>query len=81
MINRKASAPSNNLTMKPEPRPSIYTGFRTPPSMRGGDRATVEAFKQAVAAIPHVRQAQRLSVSPATFCASSPPTCPPSQEV
>jgi hypothetical protein len=45
MINRKVSAPSNNLTMKPEPRPSIYTGFRTPPIMRGGDRATIEAFE------------------------------------
>jgi hypothetical protein len=27
--------------------------------MRRGDRATVEAFEQAVAAIPHIRQAQR----------------------
>jgi DNA-binding Lrp family transcriptional regulator len=64
MINRKVSAPSNNLTMKPKPRPSMYTGFRTPPIMRGGDRATVEAFEQAVAAIPHVRQAQRLFGEP-----------------
>jgi DNA-binding Lrp family transcriptional regulator len=64
MINRKVSAPSNNLTMKPEPRPSIYTGFRTPPIMRGGDRATIEAFEQAVAAIPHLRQAQRLFGEP-----------------
>jgi hypothetical protein len=63
MINRKVSAPSN-LTMKPEPRPSIYTGFRTPAIMRGGDRATVEAFEQAVAAIPHLRQAQRLFGEP-----------------
>jgi hypothetical protein len=49
--------------------------------MRGGDRATVEAFEQAVAAIPHVREAQRHFMSPATFCVSSSPTCPPSQEV
>jgi hypothetical protein len=32
--------------------------------MRGGDRATVEAFEQAVAAIPHLRQAQRLFGEP-----------------
>jgi hypothetical protein len=32
--------------------------------MRGGDRATVEAFDQAVAAIPHVGQAQRLFGEP-----------------
>jgi hypothetical protein len=64
MINRKVSAPSNNLTMKPEPRLSIYTGFRTAPIMRGGNPATVEAFEQAVAAIPHVRQAQRLFGEP-----------------
>src|SRR4029453_13122830 len=67
MINRKLSATSNNLTRKPEPRPSIYTGFRTPSIMRGGDRAIVEAFEQAVAAIPTVRQAQRLFVHPAYF--------------
>jgi hypothetical protein len=34
MINRKVLEPSNNLTMEPESRPSIYTGFRTPPIMR-----------------------------------------------
>jgi DNA-binding Lrp family transcriptional regulator len=33
-------------------------------TMRGGDRATVDAFEQAVAAIPHVRQAQRLFGEP-----------------
>jgi DNA-binding Lrp family transcriptional regulator len=33
-------------------------------TMRGGDRATVEAFEQAVAAIPHVREAQRLFGEP-----------------
>ena len=27
----KLSEPPHNLTMKPEPRPPIYTGFRTPP--------------------------------------------------
>jgi DNA-binding Lrp family transcriptional regulator len=32
--------------------------------MRGGDRATVDAFEQAVAAIPHVRQALRLFGEP-----------------
>jgi DNA-binding Lrp family transcriptional regulator len=32
-------------------------------TMRGGDRATVDAFEQAVAAIPHV-QAQRLFGQP-----------------
>ena len=32
--------------------------------MRGGDRATVGAFEQAVAAIPHVRQTQRLFGEP-----------------
>jgi hypothetical protein len=26
------SVPSPNITMKPEPRPSLYTGFRTPPT-------------------------------------------------
>ncbi|HEY5985517.1 MAG TPA: hypothetical protein VIV12_03915 [Streptosporangiaceae bacterium] len=30
-ITPKLSVPSPSLTMKPEPRPSIYTGFRTPP--------------------------------------------------
>jgi Lrp/AsnC ligand binding domain len=35
--------------------------------MRGGDRAIVEAFEQAVAAIPHVRQAQRLFGQPGYF--------------
>jgi hypothetical protein len=29
MINRKLSAPSHHPTTKPEPRPSIYTQFRT----------------------------------------------------
>jgi len=80
MINRKLSAPSNNPTMEPEPRPSIYTGFRTPPIMRGGDRATVEAFElsppSSISGKPNGS-----SVSPATFCASSLPTCPPSQEI
>ena len=33
-------------------------------TMRGGDRATVDAFEQAVAAIPHVREAQRLFGEP-----------------
>jgi DNA-binding Lrp family transcriptional regulator len=33
-------------------------------TMRGGDRATVEALEQAVAAIPHVREAQRLFGEP-----------------
>jgi DNA-binding Lrp family transcriptional regulator len=33
-------------------------------TMRGGDRATVDAFEQAVAAIPHVRDAQRLFGEP-----------------
>jgi DNA-binding Lrp family transcriptional regulator len=33
-------------------------------TMRGGDRATVNAFEQAVAAIPHVREAQRLFGEP-----------------
>ena len=28
---RNCQQPSPNLTMKPEPRPPIYTGFRTPP--------------------------------------------------
>jgi hypothetical protein len=64
MINRKVSTPSNNLTMKPEPRPSIHTRFRTPPIMGRGDRATLEAFEQAVAAIPHLRQNQRLFGEP-----------------
>jgi hypothetical protein len=27
----KLSEPPPNLTMKPEPRPPIYTGFRAPP--------------------------------------------------
>jgi putative transposase len=31
-ITPKLSVPSPNLTMKPEPRPPIYTGFRTPPT-------------------------------------------------
>jgi len=81
MINCKVSAPLNNLTMKPEPRPPIYTGFRSPPIMRREDRATVEAFEQAVAAIPTSGKPNGSSVSPATFCASSPPTCPPSPDV
>jgi hypothetical protein len=78
MINRKVLEPSNNLTMEPEARPSIYTGFRTPPIMRGGDRATVEAFEQAVAAI-HVRQAQRLFGEPGYLTFAVPLTlrlCP-----
>ena len=33
-------------------------------TMRRGDRATVDAFEQAVAAIPHIRQAQRLFGEP-----------------
>jgi DNA-binding Lrp family transcriptional regulator len=33
-------------------------------TMRGGDRATVDAFEQAVAAIPHIREAQRLFGEP-----------------
>ena len=33
-------------------------------TMRAADRATVEAFEQAVAAVPHVRQAQRLFGDP-----------------
>jgi len=33
-------------------------------TMRSADRATVDAFEQAVAAIPHVRQAQRLFGDP-----------------
>ena len=33
-------------------------------TMRGGDRATVDAFEQAVAVIPHVREAQRLFGEP-----------------
>ena len=33
-------------------------------TMRGGDRDTVDAFEQAVAAIPHVREAQRLFGEP-----------------
>lgn len=33
-------------------------------TMRGGDRATVDAFEQTVAAIPHVREAQRLFGEP-----------------
>ena len=33
-------------------------------TMRGGDRATVDAFEQAVGAIPHVREAQRLFGEP-----------------
>ena len=33
-------------------------------TMHGGDRATVDAFEQAVAAIPNVRQAQRLFGEP-----------------
>ena len=33
-------------------------------TMRGGDRDTVDAFEQAVAAIPHVLQAQRLFGDP-----------------
>jgi hypothetical protein len=32
MINPKPSAPSRDFTMKPGPRPSIYTGFRAPPT-------------------------------------------------
>jgi hypothetical protein len=32
--------------------------------MRGGDRATIEAFEQAIAAIPHLRQTQRLFGEP-----------------
>ena len=33
-------------------------------TMRSADRATVDAFEQAVAAVPHVRQAQRLFGDP-----------------
>jgi DNA-binding Lrp family transcriptional regulator len=33
-------------------------------TMHGGDRATVDAFEQAVAAIPNVREAQRLFGEP-----------------
>jgi DNA-binding Lrp family transcriptional regulator len=33
-------------------------------TMRGGDRATVDAFELAVAAIPHIREAQRLFGEP-----------------
>jgi DNA-binding Lrp family transcriptional regulator len=33
-------------------------------TMRGGDGATVDAFEQAVAAIPHVREAHRLFGEP-----------------
>jgi DNA-binding Lrp family transcriptional regulator len=33
-------------------------------TMRAADRATVDAFEQAVAAVPHVRQAQRLFSDP-----------------
>ena len=33
-------------------------------TMRTADRATVDAFEQAVAAVPHVRQAQRLFGDP-----------------
>src|SRR4029450_6465174 len=33
-------------------------------TMRGGDRATVDAFEQAVAAIPHILEAQRLFGEP-----------------
>jgi DNA-binding Lrp family transcriptional regulator len=33
-------------------------------TMRAADRATVDAFEQAVAAVPHVRQAQRLFGDP-----------------
>jgi DNA-binding Lrp family transcriptional regulator len=33
-------------------------------TMRGGDRDTVDAFERSVAAIPHVRQAQRLFGEP-----------------
>ena len=46
-------------------------------TMRAGDRDTVDAFEQAVTAIPDVLQAQRLFGDPDTCCASSPATCPP----
>src|ERR1019366_6886967 len=36
MIPPKLSEPPPNLTMKPEPRPPIYTGFRTPPENSPG---------------------------------------------
>ena len=49
--------------------------------MRGGDRATVEAFEQAVAAIPHVWQAQRLFGEPGYLLRIITADLPPSQEV
>ena len=48
-------------------------------TMRAGDRDTVDAFEQAVAAIPHVLRPNGSSVTPTTCCASSPATCPPTR--
>ena len=43
-------------------------------TLRWEDRETVTAFEEAVTAVPHVVQAQRLFGEPTTSCAWSPPT-------
>ena len=47
-------------------------------TMRGADRATIDAFEQAVAAVPQSGRPNGSSVTPTTCSESSPPTCPPS---
>src|SRR4029453_16215967 len=50
-------------------------------TMRGGDRATVDAFEQAVAAIPHILEAQRLFGEPAYLLRVITADLPAFQEV
>ena len=47
-------------------------------TMRAADRDTVDAFEEAVSAIPHICRPNGSSATPTTSCASSPATCPPS---
>jgi DNA-binding Lrp family transcriptional regulator len=50
-------------------------------TMRGGDRATVNAFEQAVAATPHVREVQRLFGEPDDLLRVSTADLPAFQEI
>src|ERR1035438_4942725 len=65
------SEPPPNLTMKPEPRPSIYTGFRTPPFHRlaacPAALVRIDPARLRISSVCHQRLARVTCDSPPIF--------------